>query len=442
MFFERPDSGQRALLLHVPLPSVDAPDADETRQLALGAGLDVREIVRAPRQQPHPRYFVGTGKLDELKLLVRTQDIDLLLLNHDVGAGQQRNLEAALKVRVMPRSELILHIFADRARTHEGQLQVELAQLEHARTRLVRGWTHLDRQKGGIGLRGAGETQIEMDQRMLGQRIKQARRRLQQVEQRRALGRRHRQRQRVRTVSLVGYTNAGKSTLFNALTHAEVLAEDRLFATLDPTMRQLHLGAGVDAVIADTVGFISHLPHTLVAAFKATLEEVAQADLLLHVIDGASPDVVEQVHQVLGVLREIGAHEVPTIAVINKSDQIDAALRKRLALDVAPELAEVEFASAISGEGLTRLGERIRQALAPSARAMQVHLAGGDGANRAWLYEQGVVLSEQIGETDAIVLDIEADSALLSRLQQRLGVGSSDLLQGDQGIPRISLLPN
>ncbi|MEM1437076.1 MAG: GTPase HflX, partial [Pseudomonadota bacterium] len=267
MFFDRPELGRHAVLVTMQFTGggsyPEAPAASETEDLATGAGLKVCASVSQSRREPHPKTFLGAGKVEELKALMAAHEADLLLLNHDIGPGQQRNLEQLLDARVMPRTELILHIFADRAASHEGKLQVELAQLRHAQTRLVRGWTHLDRQKGGIGLRGAGETQIEMDQRMLAERVKATTARLDTVARQRAARRRRRERREVPLVALVGYTNAGKSTLFNQLTEAAVLAEDRLFATLDPTARKLELPGLGHCVLSDTVGFISQLPHTL-----------------------------------------------------------------------------------------------------------------------------------------------------------------------------------
>ena len=475
MFFDRPEDGHRAVLLHLDLIGVQAPDPSETQELAEGAGLEVIATITGKRQTPHPRYFVGTGKLEEVRELLQAQGGEVLLLNHDIGAGQQRNLEKTLDVRVMPRTELILHIFADRARTHEGQLQVELAQLQHAQSRLVKGWTHLDRQKGGIGLRGAGEKQIEMDQRMLGERLKSARARLDEVAARRARGRERRARQNTRTVALVGYTNAGKSTLFNALTAGGVVAEDRLFATLDPTMRALPMTGVGEVVLADTVGFISHLPHTLVEAFKATLEEVAHADLLLHLVNAASPDAAEQIHQVQEVLTEIGADGVPMLAVLNKVDMLSPEqVQERLA-DLDQQLARFARqsavdgaradravrASALTGEGLPAVLAAIEQRLGESRERLAVHLHAGDGATRAWLYAEGAVLAEEVQDDGMLLLQVQADERLVAHLERRSGVklstynevaeaseqssilpGEPPPLQDGESIPRISPLPN
>ena len=435
MFFERPEAGRRAVLLHVnfkgPAPGEALDTVEECAELALTAGVDITRTLSATRTAPHPRFFIGEGKLREIEACLQAADADLLLVNNELSAGQQRNLEQALHCRVMTRTELILHIFADRARTYEGKLQVELAQLKHAQTRLVRGWTHLDRQKGGIGLRGAGETQLEMDQRMLGERVKTLQKKLVSVARRRGQGRKRRRRDRVRVVSLVGYTNAGKSTIFNALTAANVVAEDQLFATLDPTMRQLPIPGIGEVVLTDTVGFISHLPHSLVEAFKATLEEVANADLLLHVVDASAPDVEARIRTVTDVLEEIGARDLPTIMLYNKIDALPVGAEAQF--DVGNTSMPV---SARTGQGLDALLEAVASRLGVTAPT-EVLLPPEAGRTRAWLYRLGAVLSERVQEDGSLALMVQADQDLLSRLSMQPKV----LLQGRGRDPRIPALP-
>jgi GTP-binding protein HflX (EC 3.1.5.-) len=317
--FDRPESGERAVLVHLTLRSMHE-DLLELKELAKSAGTDPVYVVTGSRKKPDPKYFVGKGKLEELKAIIETYEADIVLFNHPLSPSQERNLEGFLGVRVVDRNGLILDIFAQRAQTFEGKLQVELAQLQHLSTRLVRGWTHLERQKGGIGLRGPGETQLETDRRLLGLRIKQIQQRLDKVDKQRHQGRSKRKKAEVPSVSLVGYTNAGKSTLFNKLTGADIYVADQLFATLDPTLRNCKLPNSSEIVLADTVGFIRHLPHELVAAFKSTLQEASEADLLLHVIDASSDDRAETIYQVNQVLEDIKANEVRQLEVFNKID--------------------------------------------------------------------------------------------------------------------------
>jgi GTPase len=317
---ERPAAGDRAILVNLDFGNTDfAESQEEIRQLADSAGVQTVAEVKGRRVRPDAALFAGSGKVDEIAGLVQSRNASLVLFNHDIGPAQQRNLEKRLGCRVVDRTSLILDIFAQRARSHEGKLQVELAQLEHLATRLVRGWTHLERQKGGIGLRGPGETQLETDRRLLGKRVKVLKEKLATVHRQRQTQRRARDRRKTFSISLVGYTNAGKSTLFNRLTHSDAFAANQLFATLDTTSRRISTGKG-EVVVSDTVGFIRDLPHTLVAAFSATLEETVQADLLLHVVDAASPARDDQIAEVNRVLVEIGAETVPQIVVYNKID--------------------------------------------------------------------------------------------------------------------------
>jgi GTP-binding protein HflX len=348
--FERHRGGERAVLVSLDSGEPDyALETAEFRELASSAGLRVAALLGGKRLRPDPATFAGKGKVSELAALVADQHADVVIFNHQLSPAQERNLEREVKCKVVDRVSLILDIFAQRARSHEGKLQVELAQLEHLATRLVRGWTHLERQRGGIGLRGPGETQLETDRRLLGKRVKVLKDKLASVQKQRAVQRRARHRAQVMSVSLVGYTNAGKSTLFNALTNAQVYAADQLFATLDTTTRRLYTPIGGEVVLSDTVGFIRDLPHTLVAAFRATLEETAQADLLLHVVDAACADAQDQIEQVDLVLKEIGAGEVPQILVLNKIDL--AGLPPGLERDQYGKIARLRV-SARSGEGL------------------------------------------------------------------------------------------
>lgn len=335
--------------------------------LATSAGATVVGVVQCRRQAPDPALFIGKGKVDEIGIEARLNEADIVIFNHDITAGQQRNLERKLERRVIDRSALILDIFALRAKSHEGKLQVELAQLQHLSTRLVKGWTHLERQKGGIGLRGPGEKQLETDRRLLGERVKLLKSRLAQLERQRGVRRRARERRDVLTVSLVGYTNAGKSTLFNALTKAGAYAADQLFATLDTTSRRLFLGEAGNIVLSDTVGFIRDLPHSLVAAFHATLEETVAADVLLHVVDSSSEDREGQIAAVNTVLEEIGAGGLPQIQVWNK---IDATLASpEVQRDACGNISRV-LLSARTGEGL----DLLRQVLSDIALAHKASL--------------------------------------------------------------------
>jgi len=351
--FERPDSGDTAVLVSLDFGDPDYTESlEELQQLAESADLKVASVVEGKRARPDPALFAGSGKVEEIALVVNQTHAPLVIFNHELSPGQERNLERKLNCRVIDRTSLILDIFAQRARSHEGKLQVELAQLEHLSTRLVRGWTHLERQKGGIGLRGPGETQLETDRRLLGKRVKLLKEKLTKLKQQRDIQRRARSRAKVMSVSLVGYTNAGKSTLFNRMTHAHAYAADQLFATLDTTTRKVFIEGAGQVVLSDTVGFIKHLPHTLVDAFRATLEETIQADLLLHIVDCSSPNRDEQIAEVNKVLAEIGADTIPQILVLNKIDL--KGLSPGLERDEYDRIARVRL-SAITGEGIDLL---------------------------------------------------------------------------------------
>ncbi|PAS98613.1 MAG: GTPase HflX [Candidatus Dactylopiibacterium carminicum] len=367
--FDRPSAeANRAILVQLDFGQPGLSERlSELRLLAESAGAEIVGEVYGPRRAPDPALFAGSGKVAEIGELAGLQQADIIIFNHELSAAQQRNLERALARRVIDRTALILDIFALRAKSHEGKLQVELAQLEHLSTRLIRGWTHLERQKGGIGLRGPGETQLETDRRLLGKRVKLLKERLRLLERQRQVRRRGRERRDVPTVSLVGYTNAGKSTLFNAVTKAGAYAADQLFATLDTTSRRVYLGeAGAGVVLSDTVGFIRELPHSLVEAFHATLEETAQADLLLHVVDAASPDREAQIEVVNAVLAEIGAGDVSQILVWNKLDLTHG--EPAIELDAYGKIERV-LLSARTGAGLGLLRQALANTLYPASAA-------------------------------------------------------------------------
>jgi GTP-binding protein HflX len=402
--FERPDSGERAVLVHVNFPDgAGQEDLQEFTELVASAGATNVATVTGMRASPDPRLFIGRGKAEEVLAAVKQQQADLVIFNHALSPTQERNLERLLSCRVLARTGLILDIFAQRARTFEGKLQVELAQLRHLSTRLIRGWTHLERQKGGIGLRGPGETQLESDRRMINTRIKVINQRLDKVEKQRNQGRRARERADVPSVSLVGYTNAGKSTLFNTLTGAHAFVADQLFATLDPTLRRVDVTGVGPLVLADTVGFIRHLPHDLVAAFRATLEETRTADLLLHVVDANDPEKHAHIEQVNEVLLEIGAAEVPQIRVYNKIDLSGSEPRIEYLDDGQVDRVWV---SAISGAGLDLLAEALMMHFHGTQVHGWLHLSPHAGRTRSSLYDIGQVISEHVDEQGSWWLEV------------------------------------
>jgi len=364
--FERPRTGERAVLVRLGLGAqVDPEDLQEFRQLAVSAGALPVATLTGRRERPDPRYFLGSGKAEELRGIAQANEADIILVDHALSPSQERNLEKLTERRVLDRNGLILDIFAQRARSFEGKLEVELAQLKHIGSRLVRGWTHLERQKGGIGLRGPGETQLETDRRIIAQRVRVLTRRLAKIQQQRETGRQTRAEIPVPSLALVGYTNAGKSTLFRALTGADAYVADQLFATLDPTVRRITLPGGTAVVAADTVGFIRELPHELVAAFQSTLTEARAATLLLHVVDASNPRRDEQIAQVNGVLEEIGAGEIPHILLYNKIDRLQSA--PRIDRDAAHRATAV-WISAEKRLGLELLARAVAERLARFAR--------------------------------------------------------------------------
>jgi len=415
--FERPRGGERALLVHINFPhQPDQDDLAEFIELVNSADVDNVDLIIGTRQQATAKTFVGKGKLEEIAGQVESQQIDVVLFNHALSPSQERNLETALQCRVLDRTGLILDIFAQRAQSFEGKLQVELAQLKHLSTRLVRGWTHLERQKGGIGLRGPGETQLETDRRLLGRRIRQLNTRLEHVDARRTMNRQNRVRAEVPTVALVGYTNAGKSTLFNALTDAGVYVEDQLFATLDPTVRRLELPDGTPIVLADTVGFIRDLPHELIAAFRSTLQEAREADLILHLIDASDPNRWQRVRQVNSVLKQLEADRVPQIRVYNKMDKLDR--RPRVTSNRSGEGRAV-WLSAATGEGIPMLLDAIGDRLCRKTLHRVIHLQPSQGRQRAKLFELGAVTNEETGEDGSWTLELKMSERDLKRFMKR-----------------------
>ncbi len=421
--FERPQSGERAILLHASTDGApDASERAELAELARSAGAEIVGELASGRRTPDPRYFIGRGKVAELGELVRGAGAELVISGAPLSPSQERNLERELKCRVLDRAGLILDIFAQRAQSFEGKLQVELAQLEHLSTRLVRGWTHLERQKGGIGLRGPGETQLETDRRLLAQRIRQLHERLEHVDRRRSMNRQNRVNAEIPTVALVGYTNAGKSTLFNRLTDAGVYVRDQLFATLDPTVRRIELPDGDAAVLADTVGFVRDLPHELVAAFRSTLQEAREADLILHLIDASDPERWQRVRQVNAVLAQLGAERIPQIRVYNKIDKLDRS--PRVNANRRGEGRAV-WLSARSGDGVPLLLEAIAHRLRRQRVQGMMRLRPDQGRQRARLFELGAVEEETVLDDGGWLLELKLGERDLQRFLKRESLPAS-----------------
>ncbi|QTR53825.1 ribosome rescue GTPase HflX [Thiothrix unzii] len=423
--FERPQGGENAILVQVSFKSAkSAQDENEFIELARSAGAAVVGFIKGSRQNPDPRYFVGEGKAEEIRQLRELQDANLVIFDHNLSPAQERNLEKLLQCRVLDRTGLILDIFAQRAQSHDGKLQVELAQLKHLTTRLVRGWTHLERQKGGIGLRGPGETQLETDRRLIGERIKQITKRLEKVQNQREQGRQSRKKAEIPTVSLVGYTNAGKSTLFNALTQANVYVANQLFATLDPTLRRVKLPNQREIILADTVGFIRHLPHDLVAAFRSTLQETIDADLLLHVIDSHDDQLELYREQVNKVIAEIGAEHVPQIEVMNKIDLGGQEPHIEVGTGTNPTRI---YVSASNNLGLEALLEYLGEYFAGTIFKGTLTIKPQHARLRAKLYTDKAIQQESVTETGDFSLEVSIDQRRLEQYLREENLSLDDL---------------
>jgi GTPase len=432
--FDRPELGERCAIVHIDfksrqISSIEESDLEEFKALVNSTDAETINILTGTKDKPSAKFFIGTGKLDELKVIVKSQKIELILFNHSLSPSQQRNIEKELECRVLDRTGLILDIFAQRARTFEGKLQVELAQLSYMATRLVRGWTHLERQKGGIGLRGPGEKQLELDKRMLNLRIKQIKKGLTKVKNRRELSRNSRKKSHIQTISLVGYTNAGKSTLFNALTNAHIYVADKLFATLDPTLRKLDIPQFGEVILADTVGFIKNLPHQLVESFQATLEETQEADLILHVIDCADKNRDEHVQAVNEVLAELETQDVPKLCIYNKIDKLDNPNISEPRIDYSDKnIPSKVWLSAFNKNGFDELFEAIALLLKPNRFKETLRLSPEYGALRSDLFKNQCVITEIIEDNGDMILDVVIDYIDLMQLNKKYKINLEDFI--------------
>lgn len=414
--FERPHTGERAVLVHVRFRNVAAnQELEEFRELVESAGAHIAGVVFARRNVPDAKLLIGSGKVEELGRLIHAVDAEVIIFNYSLSPSQERNLEKIFCRRVLDRTGLILDIFAQRARSYEGKLQVELAQLKYLSTRLVRGWSHLERQKGGIGLRGPGEKQLESDRRMLGQRIRQISKRLEKLRRQRNQSRALRQKTTTPTVAIVGYTNAGKSTLFNALTDASIYAADKLFATLDTTLRRLQISKGRHVVLTDTVGFIRDLPHDLIKAFHATLQEIQQADLLLHVVDASDENRDNNIAEVESVLERIEALDVPSIMVYNKIDSIN--MLPSVQLDQYSNIQQVRL-SALCGQGIELLIQALRQYFDCQAERIWLRLPSSAGGLRSELYSGNEVRQEFVDAQGCWQIEAEIPRQRLAKFMK------------------------
>jgi GTP-binding protein HflX len=424
---ERVEGGNRAILVHMDVyDEAHRENLSEFKELVLSSGAEILTIVTSSRQRPDPKYFIGSGKALEIADLVKEHEADIVLFNHALAASQERNLEGLIECRVLDRTGLILDIFAQRARSFEGKLQVELAQLKHLSTRLVRGWTHLERQKGGIGLRGPGETQLETDRRLLNVRIKQINKRLAKVRKQREQGRQSRQKAEIATISIVGYTNAGKSSLFNVLSDDDVYVQDQLFATLDPTLRRVDLTKDVSIILADTVGFIRHLPHDLVNAFRSTLQETSEAQLLLHVVDSADGNRDANIAEVEDVLSQIDAGDVPCIQVMNKIDLTGVA--PRVDVDDTGKVRRV-WLSVETRDGIELLKQTLVDMFRETMVEGQLTLSPADARVRAKLFEIGAIRKEVIDDEGQFLLQISISRRDLSQFESREQIPLESMLR-------------